>query len=152
MMFGIFNHPERRLREGCQPHQNKDYHVSRVLIWLPPHCCSYLFIFLFFIFLNLLCGSRDKKDGNLHVIQMAWGAFRAPGSTQQGQGTEHTEPSSLHFWGSLPPPLPDLPVPHLARLSLHPWISSCHCFCKLPETYHTEQAVPIILPSLPDSL
>lgn len=59
-MFGVLIHPERRHREGCQLHQNKEYHVSRILIWLPPHCQTY-YSEIF----------RDEGNWNLHIIQMA---------------------------------------------------------------------------------
>lgn len=40
-MFRVFILPEKRHREGLQLHQNKKYHVSRILIWLPPRCRIY---------------------------------------------------------------------------------------------------------------
>lgn len=78
MMFGVFNHPERRHSEGCQPHQNKEDHVSRILVWLPPRCRLYY------------CEIRSEAPGmKPSVIQMVREALRAPASSRQGQCTEH---------------------------------------------------------------
>ena len=108
-MFGVFNHPERRQREGCQPHQNKEYHVSRILTWLSPHCQPY--------FSELFSEAPGTKRIEIPVWYKWPGQpseLLLPPSKARAQNTYNLP--GLHPWGFLQSLLPDPSIPILPGL------------------------------------
>lgn len=137
-MFGVFIHPERRHREGRQPHQNKktsrfqnpDLAVSTTLNLL---------------FSDLLYGLRVPGEGNL-IVQVGWGTLRA--LSPRSQARAQNPLASTKRLGLLPTPT-SWPFPQPVGLPCRSWDSIYPELLGAQSNLPHKQVVLPISPSLP---
>lgn len=143
MIFGVFIHPERRHREGCQPHRNKEYHVSRILIWLPPHCWPY--------YSEICSTAPGMKWIEIFILyKLAEKPSELLPPPSKARVHNITLPASIgHLLEFLPIPSSSPFYRHLAWPSLQIFgFNLSHCFGKPLGTHYMQQVVFIIsLPS-----
>ena len=139
-----FHYPERRQREGRQPHQNKEYHVASILVWLPPQGRRPYFS-------ELRSEAPGMKTTKLCLFY-TWPG-KPPFPCLHPVRPEHKHRIHITLPASTPedfsqPLLPDLAVyPVSPGLPPRPLDLFPHCFCKPTGTHCTRQVVLTISPS-----